>query len=238
MKKKKLRDWLIIYGGTLLFRLWFSTCRVRIEPQDLHDRYITGEGGLVGATWHRNAVFLVWFFRKVHPMIMFSRSNDGDLLAGFARKLGVIPVRGSSSAGGREALDEMRAFLRRPGVRKAATVLDGPRGPRCRAKRGMLVLAQEAGVPLLPIMMSADRALTLKRTWDRTLIPLPFSRIAVSYAPPWHIPADAGPKELERLRKEVETTLNRMMAAADTASGYIVQGFSTVPETPEDADPH
>ena len=228
MDKKKIRDRLIISLGTLFFRLWFFTCRVRIAQPDLHERYITGAGGLVGATWHRNAIFLVWFFRKVRPMIMFSRSNDGDLLAGFARKLGVIPVRGSSSAGGREALDEMRAFLRQPGVRKAATVLDGPRGPRCRAKRGMLVLAQEAGVPLLPIMMSADRALTLKKAWDRTLIPLPFSRITVSYAPPWQIPADAGPEELERLRKAVETTLNRMMVAADSASGYIAQGFSRI----------
>ena len=228
--KKKIRNWLIIHLGAALFNLWFSTCRVRIEDQDLHDRYITGQGGLVGATWHRNAIFLVWFYRKVHPMIMFSHSNDGDLLAGFARKLGVIPVRGSSSAGGQQALETMAAFLRESGVKKAATVLDGPRGPRCRAKKGMIVLARDAGVPLLPIMMSADRALTLKKAWDKTIVPLPFSRVIVSYRPPWKIPAHADPEAIENLRNEVESTLNAMMTAADTTTGYISCGFSK-PET-------
>jgi lysophospholipid acyltransferase (LPLAT)-like uncharacterized protein len=220
-KRLKFTTRCIITIAAKLLHLWFSTCRVKIIGQDLHDRYITGEGGLVGGTWHRGAIFLVWFYRKVHPMIMFSRSKDGDLLAGFAEKLGIIPIRGSSSKGGQEALESMKEFLQIPGVTKTATVLDGPRGPRCVAKKGMIVLAKDAGVPFLPLIMSAYPAITLKKTWDKTLIPLPFSRVTVMYRPPWQIPKNIDEENLEQLRKEVESTLNDMMHEADADTGYV-----------------
>jgi len=174
----------------------------------------------VGATWHRGAIFLVWFFRNIHPMIMFSRSKDGELFARFAEKIGVIPIRGSSSRGGDAALRSMIKFLSGPGVRKAATVLDGPTGPRCIAKKGMIALAMEAGVPLLPIMVSAYPAITLKKTWDKTMIPLPFSRVVVMYRRPWHIPKDLDSEQLEVLREDVEETLNKMMQELDRKTGY------------------
>jgi lysophospholipid acyltransferase (LPLAT)-like uncharacterized protein len=163
---------------------------------------------------------MVWFFRKQRPVVMFSQSRDGDLIATFAEKLGIVPVRGSSSKGGREALRSMIAQLRRPGVNKAATVLDGPRGPRCVAKPGMILLAKKAGLPLLPIMASAHPAFTLKKTWDRTMIPLPFSKVVVGYGEPLHIPRRLNKNGLEDLRREVEGTLNHMMAELDERTGY------------------
>jgi lysophospholipid acyltransferase (LPLAT)-like uncharacterized protein len=212
---------LVLVLGTWMLRLWFSTCRIKILNKDVHERYVASERGVVGAGWHRNAIFMVWFFRKMRPVVMFSRSRDGELIAAFAEKLGVVPVRGSSSKGGREALRHMIARLRAPGgVKKAATVLDGPRGPRCVAKAGMILLAKRAELPLLPVMVSAYPALTLKKTWDRTLIPLPFSRVLVDYREPWHIPGDLDRDGFESLRREVEDTLNEMMAALDARSGY------------------
>ncbi len=222
LDRKKLRNWLITSIGSKILNLWFSTCRIKIIGKEIHDRYAMGEGGAVGATWHRGAIFLVWLFRKIRPMIMFSRSGDGDLFAGFAEKIGVIPIRGSSSRGGPKALKGMIEFLAEPGVRKVATVLDGPRGPRCVAKKGMIVLAKEAGVPLVPIMISAYPAITLKKTWDKTMIPLPFSRVTVMYGDPWHIPKDLKSHDLELLRQDVEKTLIEMMHQADRNTGYKV----------------
>jgi hypothetical protein len=211
---------LIIRLGALIFRLWFATCRIKIVGRDIHRRYILEPASIVGATWHRNAIFLVWFFRRQHPLIMFSRSRDGELLAGFAAKLGVIPVRGSSSRGGREALAQMRERLLAPPPAKAATVMDGPQGPPFVAKKGMIVLAMQTGRPLVPIMMSAHPAITLRKAWDKTLIPLPFSRVTVAYEKPWRVPPDLNEEGMEHLRREVEKSLNRMMRAADADTGY------------------
>lgn len=213
---------LAIRLASLIFKLWFATCRIRIIGQDVHDYYVHTKERGVGATWHRGAIFLVWFFRKARPMIMFSRSKDGELLARFAQHLGVVPIRGSSSRGGRQALREMIRFIRDPnrGSGKAATVLDGPRGPRCVAKNGMIVLAMKAGVPLVPLMMSAKPAITFHKTWDRTLIPLPFSRVVVMYAKPFHLPPRLSSEELETVRLRLEQRLNQMMARCDALSGY------------------
>ena len=211
---------LVISVSVKLLHAWFSTCRIRIIGQDIHDEYIAGPAPVVGATWHRGAIFLVWFYRNQHPMIMFSRSRDGDLLAGFAEKLGIAPARGSSGKGGREAVEEMKHFLNQPGARKTATVLDGPRGPRDAAKSGMIVLAKDAATPLLPIAVSAWPAVTLKKTWDHTIIPLPFSNVTVVYRRPWIIPPEASGEDIEHYRGEVEKTLNDMMAEADKDTGY------------------
>lgn len=217
---KKIERWLIIHLGTRVLSLWFSTCRIRIVGEAYHREYILSNRKMVGATWHRNAVFLVWFFRKVHPMIMFSRSRDGDLIASFAEKLGVIPVRGSSGKGGREALEIMNDYLTRPGNHKAATVMDGPVGPACIAKKGLIALAKETGQPLLPIMMSASPAITFHKAWDKTILPLPFSRVVVSYREPWMVEKNTDESELERLREDVEKTLNDMLKEADSMAGY------------------
>lgn len=217
---EKIRNFFIIYVGSLILKLWFSTCSIRIIGREYHDNYILAHQKMVGATWHRGAVFLVWFFRKAHPMIMFSRSKDGELLAGFAEKIGIIPIRGSSGNGGREALDGMLAHLNAPGNNKAATVLDGPTGPPYVAKKGMIVLAKNTGIPLLPIMVSATPALTFSKAWDKAILPLPFSKVIVSYRKPWEVPADISEEELELLRGEVETTLNEMRIELDQETGY------------------
>lgn len=217
---RRLAHGLIIRLASGLVNLWFATCRVTVVGAPLHERFILGDRSVVGATWHRNALFLVWYFRRQRPMIMISPSRDGDLLAGFAARLGIVPVRGSSSRGGQQALQAMQRFLTSPGGGKAATVLDGPRGPRFVAKKGMIVLAKETGLPLLPIAMSAAPAWTLMKTWDRTLIPLPFSRVVVMYGQPWEVPPDLDGDGLEALRREVETELNRMRREADALAGY------------------
>jgi lysophospholipid acyltransferase (LPLAT)-like uncharacterized protein len=49
----------------------------------------------------------------------------------------------------------MVQYLRERGDRKAATVVDGPRGPRFRVKKGMIVAAMLAEVPLLPMLIQS-----------------------------------------------------------------------------------
>ncbi len=211
---------ILVYWATLMLRVWFATCRVTIVGRDVHERFILSDEKLVGGTWHRGALFLVWFYRRVRPMIMFSRSRDGDLIAGYAENLGVRAVRGSSSRGGTSALRAMIRFLRTPGPRKAATVLDGPRGPRFVARPGMLQLARNAGVPFIPLVMSAAPAITLTRTWDHTLIPLPFSRVVVAYGRPLTIGTELRGPRLEAKCGEIGGILNRLRREADQLAGY------------------
>ena len=108
---------------------------------------------------------------------MVSRSGDGDLLAEILGDYGYALIRGSSSRG---ALSAVRAGLRALNHGKmVAIALDGPRGPAHVAQPGAEALARRHGVPLVLTTVRA-RGIRLN-TWDHFLIPLPFSRVHLSY---------------------------------------------------------
>lgn len=201
-----------------LARVWFGSCRVEVLNERLYQDYVLSDLPVVAGTWHRAALFFLYFFGKFQPMIMISQSKDGEMLAQYSAGFGVIPVRGSSSRGGRAALERMRQHLA-SGGKACATVLDGPRGPAFVAKKGMIVLAKLAEAPLLPVMWSATRTLTLKNSWDKTVLPLPWSRVCVAVGEPIHIPADSSSEDLEQYRLLVQNRLNSLMETVDRRCG-------------------
>jgi hypothetical protein len=217
---QRLAFWLAGAVGSRLARLWFATCRVEMLSPGQAERVLGQGRRVVGVTWHRGAIFFLYFFGRLRPAIMVSRSKDGEYLARFIAAMGGRPVRGSTAHGGARALQEMAAMLESGETDCAATVADGPRGPRYQAQRGMLVLAQRTGLPLLPIMWSADRALTLRKTWDRTMLPLPFARVAVMAGREFRLPADLDREQMENARRELERELNRLREELDRRMGY------------------
>ncbi len=205
--------------ATLLIKTWFSTCRPRILHDEYHKEFFLGTRQFIGVTWHRASIFFCYYYGPFHPMVMFSQSQDGEYMARFAQKCGVIPVRGSSTRGGERGLIQMiRSFQR--GNRICSTVLDGPQGPRFKAKKGLLFLAKKTGLPLLPFIWSARSPLTLEKTWDKTMIPKPFSEVLISYGPPLFVPKECTDQEMEVLSSELEGRLNALMIEVDQACGY------------------
>ena len=202
-----------------LARVWFGTCRVSFINQRIYDEYILNDTPVVVGTWHRATIYFLYFFGHFRPMIMISRSKDGEILSQYAAGFGVIPVRGSSSKGGRAALERMRKYLE-GGGKGCATVLDGPRGPAYVAKKGMVALSKLTGAPFIPAIWSANRTITLRNSWDKTVLPLPWSRVYVAFGEPILIPTDSSSKDLERYRRSVEERLNTMMAEVDRRCGY------------------
>jgi lysophospholipid acyltransferase (LPLAT)-like uncharacterized protein len=202
-----------------LFKVWFSTCSVKITRQDLFEKWAYSDRQVIVVTWHRAAIFFVHYFGSLHPMIMFSRSKDGEYLARFAEKFGVQPVRGSSNRGGVEALREMNDFLKNGG-KACATVMDGPRGPARVAKKGMVALAMETGIPIIPIIWSSSRTWTFKKSWDKTMIPKPFSKIILHCSDPVYVPPNLDSAGLESYRLRIEERLNLLTDEVDRMCGY------------------
>jgi len=100
----------------------------------------------------------------------------------FLRVMGVrILVLGSSGHDGRKALDALVPVLR-SGL---STFLnpDGPRGPAHELRAGVLDLSQETGFPVVPLYVRCSAAWRLP-TWDRKLLPKPFSSLDLVYGPP------------------------------------------------------
>ncbi len=142
-------------------------------------------GPVVYAFWHRCLLSCAYYFRGQKIAILISRSFDGELIARTVERLGFIAIRGSSSRGGAAALRQIADEYAR-GTRCAITA-DGPRGPNMVAKPGTAQLAQLVGTWVGTFYVLPLRAWELK-TWDRFLIPKPFSRVLITWPP--HVPAD------------------------------------------------
>lgn len=209
---------------TLLARIWFGTVRVKIINQEVYDKYFKGtrSGHVVAGSWHRHSIFLFYFFRNLGSRaIMISKSMDGELTARIAQRLGYTPVRGSSSKGGGKALHAMMDFLNSSSEKRlCGTPVDGPRGPYRKMKKGMLALTKETGAVFIPMTCSGNRVITLNKSWDKTMLPKPFSQVMIDFGEPVFIPKDVTDEEFEEIREALEIKLNQLTDKVDQMCGY------------------
>jgi lysophospholipid acyltransferase (LPLAT)-like uncharacterized protein len=167
--------------------------------------------------WHRCTLPCGWYFRKFRCSIIISQSFDGELIARTLGLLGYNSVRGSSSRGGAAGLLALQDVLERgdPVVFTA----DGPRGPIYQTKIGPVKLAQMTGEPIGSFYLLPEKAWVM-RSWDRFLIPKPFSRVAVSWARSLDAPLPGDtPEMLEAKRCELNDALERARLQAEEYFG-------------------
>jgi len=147
---------------------------------------------------------------------MISQSRDGELIARIAERLGLVPVRGSSSESGREALAAiLRALKKNPAV---VHIVDGPKGPKGVVKPGLIMMAQISRAVILPVIVSAEKAWVMG-SWDQFLVPKPFSKVTIEWGQPFFVPKKLNRDEFETLRKDIEKRLIEAYAKADLNSG-------------------
>jgi hypothetical protein len=188
-------------------RCYAWTFRLHIENEQEWLSHIENGGTVLLCAWHQQFFSAIRHFRqyrRYRPHIMISRSKDGELIAGVARRTGWYPVRGSSSRGGREAMREVIRELK--GSRLAGHIVDGPRGPAGEVKPGIIRMAHATGAVVVPFYVSADKAWYFK-SWDRFMLPKPFSRVRLRFDRPLHLDSDQDEAGFEKQR----VALERMM---------------------------
>jgi lysophospholipid acyltransferase (LPLAT)-like uncharacterized protein len=205
--------WLISWSAYLLLWLLGSTLRFQLtlEEGSLADGKRRALPGIY-CFWHRAMIPSAYHFRNMQIGIMISRSFDGECIARTVEKLGFRPVRGSSSRGGAGALMGMREELEQG--HPAVFTADGPRGPLYVAKPGAVLLARNTGYKICCFHVAVERAWILK-SWDRMMIPKPFSRASFYITSPLAVPATATDKELEAWRQKVQADLDRARQGAE-----------------------
>jgi len=201
-------------------RFYLSFMRIRVDREHLLFNHLQQGGKVIVAFWHQRffgAIGYVKKFSVLAPSVIISKSRDGELISRAAIRLGIRPVRGSSSRGGKEALAAMVADL---SLHPAAIhAVDGPRGPKGTVKAGVIRMAQLSQAAIFPLYISAERA-WVTRSWDRFLIPKPFSRILIRWDDPIFIPTTITPESFEAVRLDLENRLIRGHAADDLNWGW------------------
>lgn len=170
--------------------------------------------------WHQCVLPCTIYFRRSLAIILISRSFDGELIARILSLFNFGAVRGSSSRGASEGLLGMARVIE--SGRTAIFTADGPRGPVYQAKMGPIKLAQMTGAPIGVFHLEPEKAWTLN-SWDRFLIPRPFTRICVSWAAWTRVPRDLAPEVFEARRLELDAALERARIRALAHFGKAAQ---------------
>ena len=156
--------------------------------------------------WHQCVLPCTVYFRRSHAVILISRSFDGELITRILKMFGFDAVRGSSSRSAREGLLGLAHIIETG--RTAIFTADGPRGPIYQTKMGPIKLAQMTGAPIGAFHLEPERAWVM-RSWDRFLVPKPFTRIVVSWAQWTRVPADLPADQFEPKREELNVAIER-----------------------------
>lgn len=208
-------------GGALLRSVRASLSTALINRDVARAYCVRGRKIGIGAFWHAHLIPIAGFCVDLNAVVMVSRSRDGELIARAVERTPLSTVRGSSSRGGREALDELIDAVR--GGRPGAFACDGPKGPPREVKMGVVVAAKRTGAPIIPIAFAAARALRL-RSWDRTVIPVPGTRAAFAFGDPIPVPPDASDADCDRIRGELKLLLDSLeqRCVARVATGRLL----------------
>jgi len=212
--------WLV----AVYIRLAWATGRWKIQNGAVPERFWREGKPFIIAFWHGRLLILPAMWPTTSKISMLiSMHRDGELIARAIGYFGHGTVRGSAAKPGSNKEKGGAAALR--GMLKAlkaneyvGITPDGPRGPRMRATDGIVTVARVSGVPIIPCSYSA-RSRKVLGTWDRFIIPLPFTRGVIVWGEPIYIARDADAASQETARLTVEQGLNAVTLAADELMG-------------------
>jgi len=208
----------------LVFAFLYLVCmtlRLYEEGKDIEQKLLDEGKPHVLNVWHGRLPYLAYYYRKTPERFMplVSPSADGETVSRVLAMFGYRPVRGSSYKSPVPSLRTLARGLRAgfvPGL-----IADGSRGPVYKLQSGSLSLSKLTGSAAVPLTVSFSRYWTLG-TWDRLMIPKPFSKVVVIYGEPVYLSRDCGEEEMELKRVELETRLLSITKSADNYFGDAV----------------
>ncbi|MDV2495359.1 MAG: lysophospholipid acyltransferase family protein [bacterium] len=208
------RPWWIalLPAGAVLIRLLGRTLRRTFINREI-ELELRREGSFILTGWHSRSLYFCYHYRDQTMSVMISGSDDGDIVAPVVEAMGVLAVRGSSSRGGAGAFRQVVRLLKEGW--DTAIMPDGPRGPRCRVQPGVIEMARISGAPILPVTFAARHRVVFN-SWDRFVLPLPFSRVVVIFDEPMRVGPD---DDIEAARLNLEERLNAITQQAEATWG-------------------
>ncbi len=175
---------LLGYFAGILYRLYSTTWTYEVtfpegsKPIDLWTKNPTQS--CVFGHWHGDELALISFCRFAKYLALSSQSKDGSIMAAALKVMGLDVARGSSSRGGTRALVSMLRMIKKAPYYVSFAV-DGPTGPRHKAKPGIHLFASKSKLPLYQCVVRCERKWDIPNTWNKAFLPKPFAKIFVYF---------------------------------------------------------
>jgi lysophospholipid acyltransferase (LPLAT)-like uncharacterized protein len=216
-KLEALKYKLIGIAGNRFINLIFGTMKIRVLGFEAVQKLVESKK-IIFAFWHSRILMVSYLYQGWGAAIMVSQSKDGEIIAQILSRQGHQIVRGSTSRGGARAIAHIIRILKKEKCTGGITP-DGPRGPRYKVQPGIITLGKKTGYPVVPISYSA-RKIKVFDSWDRFVLPAPFTSGTFIYGNPFLVPKESNPKEEKELCMQLETELNRITKLVDSYYGH------------------
>ncbi len=211
MKKLKWWERALVALGFYLLQLWTRTLRFELEDR-ANLAAISPNEQFIWAIWHNRVMLFPTVMRRFaarrEGAALISASRDGAFLADFVARYGYTAVRGSSSKKGASAMRQLAEVMAN-GADVAITP-DGPRGPAYELGSGIVYLAQNSAAAVVPLNLEYSSCWRLT-SWDRFILPKPFSIVRVIYGMPHRVRATTNDAEFESERLRLQNAMMQLV---------------------------
>lgn len=206
----------VLPGIVYLFLLLLGrSMRFREVNREAVDRLWLDGRSVIVCFWHGRLLAMPFASARRPTKVLISRHGDGEFIARVVSHFGLGAVRGSYRKASVSSLREILSELKQ-GTTIGITP-DGPKGPRHQVKPGIVELARMTRSPIVPVTYGASRKKVFS-SWDRFVLPYPFSRVLFVWGDPIFVAADARADAVEDRRKELE---ERLVALTETADRMV-----------------
>ena len=195
-----------LVSGIIFVYLKFSYLTSKwhfVMPKDLDEEKIDNENGLFFAIWHNRLAYGMCIFSNYkNGFALTSPHSDGKIIGKLVLMMNHKIIQGSTNKNSNSAVKEIIKQITNGG--KIVVTPDGPRGPIYKNGSVITKIANKYNKKLIPVSCHASSYFELK-SWDKMMIPKPFSKITVVIGKPLELSGDD-----DRDRLLLEKKLNNL----------------------------
>lgn len=186
----------------VLFRLLAMTWKIQVIMPESMRIALANRKTILFAHWHGDELVLFHFIGKYRVATMASTSKDGEIMNTAVQLIGGKTTRGSSTRGGISGLKGLIRLIKNES-RNCSFAVDGPKGPIYEVKPGIFEMSRLLRAEIYPAGVSCSKAWKFEKSWNKTFLPKPFSKIIVY----WGSPMDAVSPEIDPRSAELAQEL-------------------------------
>ena len=167
------------------------------------------EKSYILALWHAHQCCLYPIMPHEKVYVMVSNSKDGDIIAWAIESMGFKTVRGSKSRHGISAAKKMIEVIEQGNI--GAITVDGPRGPKGIVHKGVISIAKQAHVPIIPVVSYSPQKNFLEfKTWDEFRYPLGICTTVVNFGEPIFVDENITDLETKQMQIDLAKKLQEL----------------------------
>jgi lysophospholipid acyltransferase (LPLAT)-like uncharacterized protein len=188
------------------------------ELDALTAKYLQEGRSILFCCWHEITFAGFYWFRRRDAGVLMEASRKGDVLAAMANSYGMKDFRITDDHQDPQTVRGTVGFIKYLKAGHSGVIaLDGPNGPRCVAKPGMVKIAEKARAVIFPVGAAYSRKIVFRKRWDQYQLPLWGSRAALRLLKPLEVPPDLTPEQEKALQEKIVNDLNEAMRRAEEA---------------------